>query len=71
MTISAMIDATTSETIHGYERPKKKYPSKNFVMVHIASLPSRIDETNAMCPHMKSARTSPDALWTRSSRAGQ
>src|SRR5690348_5964602 len=36
----------------------------------MASLPRRIEETNAMCAHMKSASTSPEALWARSSRAG-
>ena len=51
--------------------PKKKYPSKNFVTVHIASLLIRIDDTKTMCTHMKSASKSPEALCARSSLAGQ
>src|SRR5664279_186909 len=39
-------------------------------MVHMASLPSRMDDTKNMWAHMNSTRTRPVALWITSSLAG-
>ena len=60
---SARTSATAIETIHGYEAPKRKYPSKKRVIVHIASLLMRMDDTKPMSrPHEERERQARRAL---------